>query len=87
MSKARSLRGVTKEQRQRWKRVLYERQNGLCHWCQKIMVFVLINTNPVPDDTATFEHLIPKSKGGKDSFHNLVLAHRKCNKIRGSHLF
>ncbi len=30
-------------------------------------------------DDATIEHLIPKSKGGRNSIANYVLAHRKCN--------
>ena len=30
-------------------------------------------------EDATIEHLIPKSKGGRNSLANYVLAHRKCN--------
>lgn len=29
------------------------------------------------------EHVIPKSKGGTDSVHNLVIACRKCNELKG----
>lgn len=30
-------------------------------------------------DDCTLEHLVPKSKGGKNSLANYALAHRKCN--------
>jgi 5-methylcytosine-specific restriction endonuclease McrA len=34
--------------------------------------------------TATIDHIIPKSKGGKDDFGNLRLACASCNSTRGS---
>jgi 5-methylcytosine-specific restriction endonuclease McrA len=35
-------------------------------------------------DYATFEHLVPRSKGGKSNFENVVLAHAGCNLKRGN---
>ena len=35
---------------------------------------------------ATFDHLIPKSHGGRDDYHNLKLACAKCNSRRGDSL-
>lgn len=35
---------------------------------------------------ATFDHIIPRSKGGADSSDNLQLAHAHCNKIKGNQL-
>jgi 5-methylcytosine-specific restriction endonuclease McrA len=35
---------------------------------------------------ATFDHIIPRSKGGKDTVENLQLAHARCNKIKGNRI-
>ena len=35
---------------------------------------------------ATFDHIIPRSKGGADSSENLQLAHARCNKVKGNQL-
>ncbi|MEL7030841.1 MAG: HNH endonuclease signature motif containing protein [Pseudomonadota bacterium] len=35
---------------------------------------------------ATFDHIIPRSKGGADTPENLQLAHARCNKIKGRRL-
>lgn len=35
---------------------------------------------------ATFDHVIPRSKGGADTADNLQLAHARCNKIKGNKL-
>lgn len=32
----------------------------------------------------TIEHIIPKSKGGKNNIKNLSVSHRKCNEERGN---
>lgn len=32
----------------------------------------------------TFDHVTPLSKGGRDSFENIRLAHRRCNEARGN---
>lgn len=47
-----------------------------CHWCgEGYGTGFWLRTR---------EHLIPKSKGGRDTFDNLVWAHLKCNSMRGS---
>lgn len=51
----------------------------LCHICGKTMLF----TNRGGFLRATLDHLVPKSKGGKDTEDNLLLAHRLCNERRG----
>lgn len=32
----------------------------------------------------TFDHIIPRSKGGTDHLDNLRLAHKRCNEQRGN---
>ena len=70
--------------RQRWRRELYTRQAGKCHWCSGYMTLITGPNGHAPWDYATFEHLTPRSQGGKDKLPNLVLAHRKCNEERGT---
>lgn len=55
------------------RRRLLRAQRGLCWLCGK----------PLGADV-TFDHLIPKTKGGKSVAHNLKLAHRACNNARGA---
>lgn len=56
------------------KEILYDRQNGRCCWCGKAMAFY----------GCTWEHIIPLSLGGPDTFENKALAHEACNKDRRS---
>jgi 5-methylcytosine-specific restriction endonuclease McrA len=52
-----------------------------CFWCPE-PVLVSVGTNhPL---SPTRDHLIPKSARGSDRDENLVLAHRKCNGMRGT---
>lgn len=65
---------------------LFERDHGICYLCgalcqwddkQKINgVIVYGNYYPSRD------HVIPKSKGGENSWENLRLAHRICNSLK-----
>ena len=32
----------------------------------------------------TFDHIIPKSKGGNGNFENLQIAHARCNRKKGN---
>lgn len=45
-----------------------------CFYCQR----------PLERDTATLDHLHPRSKGGTDDPENLVLACRPCNRAKGA---
>lgn len=56
---------------------LMKRQRGYCWLCGQQMAM----------DDATFDHIIPKSLGGGNKRANLKLAHRWCNKTRGSGYF
>lgn len=39
--------------------------------------------NPPRDDYATFEHIVARSRGGDSAAGNIVLAHYRCNQLRG----
>ena len=51
------------------RRNIFERDKHTCQYCRKIL--------SKPD--LTIDHVIPQSKGGEDSWENLVLACVKCN--------
>jgi len=44
-------------------------QGGRCFLCGE----------PMSSSSSTFEHLIPRARGGVDEPGNVVLAHRRCN--------
>lgn len=58
----------------RWKKLYGSQINFTCPYCLKVF----------PLNKATREHLIPKSRGGKSTPDNIVLACEKCNKEKGS---
>lgn len=66
---------------------MFNEQNGECFWCAqpmemnplKITIYGNFKENPL---FASFEHLIPKSKGGTNLKGNFVLAHIDCNNKR-----
>ncbi len=68
---------------------MWTAQSGLCALCGKPM---LRNRYEAPHARiwakwrATFDHIVPKSKGGGEDEANLQLAHAQCNKIKGSDL-
>jgi len=79
-----SIGGSAKERQER-RRSLFERQSGKCHWCGGAMSLEAHVPPMGPRrDYATFEHIVPKSKGGKSNFANVVLAHTICNLKRGN---
>lgn len=57
----------------------------VCYFCKiKVVVYELEKGQPVPDDMATIEHLIPRTHGQRKR-HQIVakvLACRKCNHDR-----
>ena len=66
---------------------LYERDKGICYLCgskcdledyvYKGNVFIAGNYYP------SVEHIIPRAKGGTDTWDNVKLAHRICNSLKG----
>jgi 5-methylcytosine-specific restriction endonuclease McrA len=51
------------------KRNVYLRDNGRCQYCDK----------PVSQEELTFDHVIPRSRGGERTWENIVTACRRCN--------
>ena len=50
------------------------RDHNQCQYC----------ANHFSDDKLTMDHMIPKSRGGKNTWENLVAACKKCNQRKGS---
>ncbi|MDA8054147.1 MAG: HNH endonuclease signature motif containing protein [Thermoplasmatales archaeon] len=54
------------------RRLIFERDNYTCDYCGE----------KVTEDTATLDHIVPRSKGGTDSKDNLVTCCFECNSIK-----
>lgn len=52
---------------------IYAKDNGVCHLCNKW----------VPRAEASRDHVKPRYHGGKTTWSNIRLAHKKCNSRRG----
>ena len=53
---------------------LFHRDQGQCQYCGKSQDSKLM----------TIDHVIPKSRGGKNTWENLVVACKKCNQKKGN---
>lgn len=60
--------------------ILWDRQKGLCHYCEIHMV----RTRKPHPECVTVDHIIPKCDGGTRALHNVVGACWTCNNARGS---
>jgi 5-methylcytosine-specific restriction endonuclease McrA len=58
-------------------KALRERDGGRCWLCDRPINF---KAEPNSDKTPSREHLIPESRGGPNTFDNLVLCHPPCNR-------
>ena len=58
------------------KKNVWLRDGGNCQYCSK----------NIPLSEATIDHVIPKSRGGKNEWENITLACAKCNQKKGSRL-
>lgn len=68
---------------------LWSSQQGACALCGEVMLrnrFEAAHATLWRKHRATFDHIIPRSKGGADTQENLQLAHARCNKIKGNRL-
>lgn len=72
-------RYMLKHWMKRVRRHLRIRTDGLrCFYCQ-----CTLTRAPDTDRSVTLDHLVPRSKGGKDRLSNLVLACGPCNRRKG----
>ncbi|MEM9054831.1 MAG: HNH endonuclease [Pseudomonadota bacterium] len=68
---------------------LWEKQSGLCALCGEPMLrnrFEAPHARIWDKQRATLDHILPRSKGGKDAPENLQLTHAHCNKIKGNRI-
>ena len=68
---------------------LWTAQSGTCATCGKPMLrnrFEAPHARVWAKRRATFDHIIPKSKGGPDIAENLQLLHAECNKRKGNRI-
>ena len=56
------------------RRNIFERDRNTCQYCAKKMT----------KSDLTIDHVVPRSKGGRDTWENLVLACVKCNVRKGN---
>ena len=57
---------------------LFNIQAGCCFYCDKEVSLKLKN-HP---DSATVDHIVPQSKGGRNQAHNYVMACKECNESK-----
>ena len=62
---------------------LYERDNGVCWLCGGRCNYSKDSNDP---DYPTIDHVIPIAKGGKDTWENIRLAHRRCNSLKSDRI-
>jgi 5-methylcytosine-specific restriction endonuclease McrA len=56
-------------------RELFNKQSGLCGYCEKDMNYNAIYTHDAP----TLDHILPRAVGGKTQRHNLICVCYECN--------
>ncbi|WP_017292531.1 reverse transcriptase N-terminal domain-containing protein [Geminocystis herdmanii] len=64
------------------KRIYRASQNGnvkLVHSLQRLLIKSYCGLNFNSEDLLEIDHIIPKSKGGKDIYNNLQVLHRHCH--------
>ena len=81
---ARRRKAQTKETKTITLQKLFKRDGGICWICGKPCdITAHYNANNYP----SVDHLLPISKGGKDEWSNIKLAHRICNTLRGNNFY
>jgi hypothetical protein len=77
----------TKQVERQYNRV-FERQGGLCFYCERPMINLKTLTQSsrrmYRDNAATWDHVVPRKLGGTNGLSNRVLACGLCNKRKGS---
>lgn len=58
------------------RRNVYQRDENTCQYCHR----------KFPKDKLTLDHVVPKSRGGKSSWTNVVTCCKRCNECKGNRL-
>lgn len=74
---------TTNERHKRRRMEAVKAQGGRCIYCAVMLTFHYSNGQPCQTD-ATFEHLTPKSAGGRDTRSNRAASCYNCNHERGT---
>jgi 5-methylcytosine-specific restriction endonuclease McrA len=61
---------------------LIELHDGCCFYCGQRAS----EASRIPDDFATIDEVVPRSKGGRCELHNQVLACLPCNLMKGGRM-
>ena len=75
MSRRRGCRGNTKRRKRLWN------ENPNCYWCGKL---TSMTSKEGSHDFATVDHVVPRSKGGRNYYENTVLSCYDCNQKKGN---
>lgn len=70
---------MNKKSKRLLKQKLYDKQRGVCFYCERKMVKLTWN-NAHNERQATLDHIVPLSKGGEDAEDNIVCACIRCNR-------
>lgn len=64
--------------------ILFDEQGGLCYYCKRPMIkrWIHVDGAPTPNDIATLDHKVPRSKGGKNRIENKCAACNTCNGLK-----
>lgn len=67
-----------------YKHWLMDQFSGRCPYCAVPMRTHRHSQDKVGGSVATFDHVVPKSKNGPNSFDNLLIVCSHCNRDRGN---
>lgn len=78
------------ERKRRYRRVrqiakIREAQGGLCAACG-LPVPPPAEQSRQDENAPTFDHIVPRCRGGTNGDHNGIMKHRRCNRKRGDQL-
>jgi 5-methylcytosine-specific restriction endonuclease McrA len=65
---------------------IFERDNFQCQYCGAKPPSKRAALKWMEENALTFDHVIPKSRGGTTTWENIVTSCYKCNRKKGSHL-
>ena len=70
-------RGTRIKERVRFARdTVYYRDHGMCQYCE----------TPLELQQTTYDHVIPRSKGGEHTWENVVMSCKSCNNAKGNRM-